>query len=190
MSNNNNKTKDLDDEFVELEWDYYENQMIHEEENEEKRKEFEESLIREDVVDYYLSVTNDDLDYKFGSYVTRMVGFEQKNSHHCYDLWKHTLKTVEGIKQDGLTEEQYKNLRIASFFHDIGKPDVAKFNEKTGQQVFYGHAVRSAEISDFLLGSFGYTQEVIDKIGFYIGHHDDFISYKSSIPEKRFPLKL
>lgn len=145
------------------------------------RKSFEESLLRDDVVEYYLSKTPAELEAELGQEVAKMVGFEQKNSHHCYDLWEHTLRTVEGIKSDGLTPEQFKKLRIAAFFHDIGKPDVAKFNEQTGQQVFYGHAMHSVDVASPILEKLGYNEQEIAQLGFYIGHHDDFISYKSKL---------
>lgn len=110
-----------------------------------------------------------------------MVGFAQNNSHHCYDLWEHILRTVEGIKPEGLTDEQFKKLRVAAFFHDIGKPDVATFNPKTGQQVFYGHAQHSVDVAKTVLEGLGYDQEEIEQLDFYIGHHDDFISYKTTL---------
>jgi len=143
------------------------------------RQLFEESLLREDVVEYYLSKTPEELEAELGPEVARMVGFEQKNSHHCYDLWEHTLRTVEGISPEGLTPEQFKKLRVAAFFHDIGKPDVSKFNEKTGQQVFYGHAMHSVDVAKTVLEQLGYSSDEIEQLSFYIGHHDDFISYKS-----------
>lgn len=147
------------------------------------RQLFEDSLIREDVAEYYLSKTPEELLESFGPEVARMVGFEQKNSHHCYDLWEHTLRTVEGIKSENLTPEQFKKLRVAAFFHDIGKPEVAQFNEKTGQQVFYGHATHSVDVAKPILSKLGYTEAEIEQLGFYIGHHDDFISYKSNLPQ-------
>lgn len=143
------------------------------------RESFEESLLRDDVVEYYLSKTPEELEAELGPEVARMVGFEQKNSHHCYDLWEHTLRTVEGISPEGLTPEQFKKLRVAAFFHDIGKPDVSKFNEKTGQQVFYGHAMHSVDVAKIVLEQLGYNSDEIEQLSFYIGHHDDFISYKS-----------
>lgn len=142
---------------------------------------FEESLIREDVVEYYLSKSPEELEASLGTEVARMVGFKQKNSHHCYDLWEHTLRTVEGIKSENLTPDQFKKLRVAAFFHDIGKPDVSQFNNKTGQQVFYGHAQHSVDVAESILSKLGYSQEEIEQLGFYIGHHDDFISYKSTL---------
>lgn len=154
-------------------------QEINTNETKNIRQSFEESLLRDDVVEYYLSKTPEELEAELGPEVARMVGFEQKNSHHCYDLWEHTLRTVEGISPEGLTPEQFKKLRVAAFFHDIGKPDVSKFNEKTGQQVFYGHAMHSVEVAKPVLEHLGYSSDEIEQLSFYIGHHDDFISYKS-----------
>ena len=85
------------------------------------RQKFEESLLRDDVVEYYLSKTPEELEAELGIEVSRMVGFEQKNMHHCYDLYGHTLHTVEAVDTTGLTEEQAKKLKVAAFFHDIGK---------------------------------------------------------------------
>lgn len=145
------------------------------------REKFEENLLREDVVesDFFKHIYESE--GAFGEDVLRMREFEQNNAHHCYDLWEHTLRTVEGIKKEGLTDEQFRRLRVAAFFHDIGKPDVATFNEKTGQQVFYGHATHSVDVARPILERMGYSAEEIEQIGFYIGHHDDFISYKSKL---------
>lgn len=146
------------------------------------RLEFEENLIKDDVVKFYLSKTTDELTNEICNEVGAMVGFEQKNSHHCYDLYEHTLRTIEGIKKDELTtSDWFTKLRVAAFFHDIAKPMVSSFNPKTGQQVFYGHAIKSAMVARTILESLGYDKEEIDVITFLIGHHDDFISYKTKL---------
>ena len=168
--------------FREMRKKYNDIQSIEEtEQSKNPRQQFEDSLMREDVVEYYLSKKTEELEQELGAQVARMVGFEQKNSHHCYDLWEHTLRTVEGIKPDGLTQEQFKKLRVAAFFHDIGKPEVASFNKNTGQQVFYGHAHHSVAVATPVLEKLGYSQEEIEQLGFYIAHHDDFISYKTKL---------
>ena len=149
------------------------------------RQQFEESLLREDVVEYYLSKTPEELEAELGTEVARMVGFEQKNMHHCYDLWGHTLHTVEAVDTTGLTEGQAKKLKVAAFFHDIGKPDVTGFNPKTEQQTFYNHAVHSVDIAKPILESLGYSESEINQISFFIGHHDDFINYKPSLNPKQ-----
>ena len=149
------------------------------------RQQFEESLLRDDIVEYYLSKTPEELEAELGTEVARMVGFEQKNMHHCYDLWGHTLHTVEAVDTTGLTEGQAKKLKVAAFFHDIGKPDVTGFNPKTEQQTFYNHAVHSVDIAKPILESLGYSESEINQIGFFIGHHDDFINYKPSLDPKQ-----
>lgn len=153
-------------------------------EQEDKRKIFENDLLRDDVVEYFSSKTTEELEKEYGPEVSRMVGYEQKNMHHCYDLWKHTLHTVESIDTTGLTEEQAKKLKVAAFFHDIGKPDVVGFNPRTKQQNFYNHAIHSVDIATPILTRLGYSEEEIAQIGFFIGHHDDFINYKNNLPQK------
>ncbi len=105
-----------------------------------------------------------------GEEVAQMVDYDQRNPHHCYDLFLHVLHTVQFVGSNSLTP-----LLIATFFHDIGKPYVAQ--EKQGRLVFYGHAQKSAEIARPLLHSLGYTRLQTDHICFYISHHDDFISW-------------
>ena len=143
--------------------------------------EFENQLVNPSVVEYFSGLTKEELENLVGSQVATMFKFKQNNSHHCYDLLMHSLKTVEGIKPEGLTEEQFKMLKVAAFFHDVAKPQVAKFNEKTKQQVFYGHSIKSAEVSAPILTQLGYSPEEISKLSFLIAHHDDFISYKSDL---------
>ena len=106
-----------------------------------------------------------------------MVGFDQRNPHHCYDLFIHSLHTVDGIENTSPVL-----LRVAAFFHDIGKPVVAK--KKQGYLVFYGHAQKSAEIVPVILKKMGYGSEEIKEICFYIKHHDDFISWV--LPEEEY----
>jgi tRNA nucleotidyltransferase (CCA-adding enzyme) len=106
-----------------------------------------------------------------------MVGYDQRNPHHCYDLFTHTLHTVAGIK-----ETVPVLLRVAAFFHDIGKPLVAM--EKQGRLVFYGHAQKSAEMASPILRKMGYNEDEIKEVCFYIKHHDDFISWV--LPEEDY----
>lgn len=74
-----------------------------------------------------------------------------------------------------MSKEAPISLRIAAFFHDIGKPYVAQ--EKQGRLVFYGHAAKSAEITIKILKNLGYSDQEVNRICFYIRHHDDFISW-------------
>ena len=72
-----------------------------------------------------------------------MVGFDQKNYHHCYDLWEHTLHAVEAVADD-------LGLRCAMLLHDIGKPCCFTTDE-SGIGHFYGHAAISEQMADAML---------------------------------------
>ncbi len=74
--------------------------------------------------------------------ITPMIGFDQKNIHHIYDVYTHTVTAVDNIENEPV-------LRMAAFFHDIGKPRC--FFEKDGQGHFYGHAQVGAEMTSHIL---------------------------------------
>lgn len=132
------------------------------------REAFEASL--EQPLQFWGGKSKSEVKALLGDEAAKMVGFNQNNPHHCYDLFFHTLHTVQFISSD-----YPASLRAAAFFHDIGKPCVAK--EKQGRLVFYGHAEKSAEIAASVLSELGCTHYEIKLICFFISHHDDFISW-------------
>lgn len=139
------------------------------------REQFEHSLINPLL--FWSLKTNDEVSVRIGEAAAVMVAFDQRNPHHSYDLFTHTLHTVAGIK-----ETAPALLRVAAFFHDIGKASVAM--EKQGRLVFYGHAQKSAEIALTILKEMGYSDAEVREICFYIKHHDDFISWV--LPEEEY----
>ena len=132
------------------------------------REAFEKSL--SNPLLYWSGKSKDEIKSLLGEDSSAMVAFDQRNPHHCYDLFMHSLHTVDALDKKAST-----NLRIAAFFHDIGKPQVAM--EKQGRLVFYGHAAKSAEIADPILEQIGYDPDERKVICFYIEHHDDFINW-------------
>ena len=132
------------------------------------RELFEESLIR--PLQYWRQRSKSEVKGLLGKEVAQMVNYDQRNPHHCYDLFIHTLYTVQFIGDSAPID-----LRVAAFFHDIGKPYVAQ--EKQERLVYYGHAEKSVEIARPLLGGLGYSISQVNRICFYIGRHDDFISW-------------
>lgn len=132
------------------------------------KEEFEKSLTA--PVQFWSDKPREAVCMLLGEDVANMVGFSQRNPHHCYDLFMHSLHTVAGI-----TETAPALLRVAAFFHDIGKLYVAE--EKQGRLVFYGHAQKSAKIAEPILNQLGYSAEEREEVCFYISHHDDFISW-------------
>ena len=70
--------------------------------------------------------------------IKSMIGFEQNNPYHCYDVWKHTLITINNV--DELI------LKLTMFFHDIGKINCYRIDTQ-GIGHFYGHADESTRIA-------------------------------------------
>lgn len=144
------------------------------------KSEFENSLLREDVVDYYLNMPREDIEYKFGNIILDMIGFNQNSPHHCYDLFEHTLRTVNDIPTGELSNEEIKLLKIAAFLHDVSKPNLR--TDLTVRERYIANEIESAKMARVFLQELGYRQEEIVRICFYIAHLEDFIYYKDEVP--------
>ena len=151
-------------------------------------KEFENDLLSQNITEKYLNMSREELEERFGSEFIKTVDFgNQNNNSHQYELFEHILRTVDSVDTNGLSEKDALKVKIAAFFHDIGKPNVAQLNEKTGQTQFIGHAKQSAEIAKDILGNIGYSEQEIAELSFLIQSHDDFIpiAKKEDITEER-----
>lgn len=93
-----------------------------------------------------------------------LIGFEQKNPHHDFDIWEHTLHAVSAAPKD-------KVLRLASLFHDIGKPS-SFFLDGDGIGHFYGHAVKSAELTDRIMRRLHFDNETRERVVLLVRMHD------------------
>ncbi len=93
-------------------------------------------------------------------------GFEQKNPHHIYDVWKHTIKALQKSNLD-------LEVRIALLLHDIGKPYC--YQEENGIRHFKGHAQKSAQMAQEILERLGYNAKELKEICYLIEHHDELI---------------
>ncbi len=71
------------------------------------------------------------------------MGFAQHSMHHAYDVFTHTAHVTEAVAPA-------LPLRWAALLHDIGKPATFTMDD-AGQGHFYGHADKSAELSDTIL---------------------------------------
>ncbi len=72
-----------------------------------------------------------------------MVGFDQRNRHHCYDVWEHTLHALAAVPGDLV-------LRCTMLLHDVGKPDSFTL-DPAGVGHFYGHPAVSRRLADEML---------------------------------------
>ncbi len=105
------------------------------------------------------------------------VGFDQKSIYHIYDVYMHTLHTVEETPPDPI-------LRLAAFFHDIGKPTV--FTEDTeGHRHFHGHPNVSADITDRVMQRLRFDNATREKVVKAVLRHDTPISPSEKIVRRR-----
>lgn len=109
------------------------------------------------------------------------VNFKQENRHHCYDVYTHTLKAVEKSSPDAV-------IRLALFFHDIAKPLVAHFDEK-GEQHYYGHPKKSAEITEKILTRLRFDNDTKNKVVTLVAFHDSPIMVNNAVSPDRKRLK-
>jgi len=72
-----------------------------------------------------------------------MVGFDQRNRHHCYDVWEHTLHALDAVPGDLV-------LRCTTLLHDVGKPSCFTV-DGAGVGHFYGHPAKGGELADGML---------------------------------------
>ena len=99
-----------------------------------------------------------------------MFGCAQ-NRHHKYDVWTHTMLTVDNCPQcDPI-------LRVAALFHDIGKPIVKNIDEATNDATFYQHEVIGAELTGEILYRLKFSNENKERITHLVRHH--YIRYQS-----------
>ncbi len=75
-----------------------------------------------------------------------MIGFDQQTHHHCYDVYEHTLRVLEGC------DASDEILRLSAYFHDIGKPQTLTVDQNGGH--FYGHAEVGAELTSAIFHRF------------------------------------
>ncbi len=86
-------------------------------------------------------------------------GIEQ-NQAHSYDVWEHLIRTVQHA-----ADKQYPlEIRIASLFHDIGKPATRRFSRETNQYTFYGHEVVGAKMTEKILRNLNFPVKTIENV--------------------------
>lgn len=102
-----------------------------------------------------------------------MYRFEQQNPWHIYDVLEHTLVVLENTPKNIY-------LRLAAFFHDIGKPEKF-FAGEDGKGHFYGHPEASALIFDKISSRLKMDKKTKKMVRDLIEKHDMTLSRK---PEK------
>ena len=92
-----------------------------------------------------------------------MIGFEQNNPYHIFDVWRHTVESITKIPADPV-------LRLTMLFHDIGKPEC--YTEVNSVGHFHGHQRVSSDIARDILRRLKYSNAVIDAVKKLVLYHD------------------
>ena len=93
-----------------------------------------------------------------------MVGFDQRNGHHCYDVWEHTLHAMEKVKPE-------PELRLTMLLHDIGKASM-RTTDANGVDHFKGHGPAGKEIAKKILRRLKFDNDTIAQVTHLIYWHD------------------
>lgn len=94
--------------------------------------------------------------------IKSMIGFNQNNPYHIYDVWEHTLAAI-------LLSPQDLEIRLAILFHDIGKPK--SYSCPTGIGHFYKHHLYSEEMAKDILKRMKYDNKTIDNVCKLVYNH-------------------
>ena len=99
--------------------------------------------------------------------------FDQKNKHHCYDVYRHITHSVGLIDSDPV-------LRLTMLFHDIAKPRVCT-EDKQGSRHFKGHQLVSADIAREVLSRLRFPTDTIETCVTLIIYHD--VRFSGNLPQ-------
>jgi poly(A) polymerase/tRNA nucleotidyltransferase (CCA-adding enzyme) len=88
-----------------------------------------------------------------------------QNKHHIYDCYEHYLRSLDFAARKGFN--QY--VRLASLFHDIGKPRTKK--GEGPDATFYGHEILGAKMTAQILNRLRFPKKEIEKIVKLVRYH-------------------
>lgn len=105
-----------------------------------------------------------------------MVGFQQNNPYHDFDVWTHTLNALICCDSYDLIT------KLAVFFHDIGKPHCYQDDGNLGVRHFKGHGQVSADMTDAIMRRLKFDNNTREKVIELVKYHDaTFVENKKSI---------
>lgn len=106
-----------------------------------------------------------------------MDGCLQNCPYHCYDVLRHTAYAVQAVRPESV-------LRLAAFFHDIGKP-ACRTTDEAGNDHFFGHAAYSAEIAEQCLMALRADTKTVQTVTTLVRYHDMPVEMPVEETEKR-----
>jgi len=93
------------------------------------------------------------------------VGFVQ-NRFHAWDVWRHTLRTVDAAPADPV-------VRLAALLHDVAKPRTAAPKEGApGEHTFYDHEHVGARLCAAMLQRLKLPKRDIERVALLVDEHN------------------
>lgn len=96
--------------------------------------------------------------------LTPCMGFDQKNFHHRYDVYTHSVVALDNTPP-------LLPVRLAALLHDVGKPSTFHPDEQ-GTGHFYGHPKVSAALADTALHRLRIPTQLREQVLVLIERHD------------------
>ncbi|MBQ8555103.1 MAG: tRNA nucleotidyltransferase [Clostridia bacterium] len=106
-----------------------------------------------------------------------MEGFEQHTPYHAFDVWEHTVQSVEKVPPTEV-------LRLTMLLHDSGKP-AAFTMDADGIGHAWGHQGISVNIARDILTGLKVDNATLERVLLLVKHHDDAFA-----PDRRAMLRL
>jgi tRNA nucleotidyltransferase (CCA-adding enzyme) len=86
-------------------------------------------------------------------------GVEQGGSHK-YDVWEHLLRSL----QYSADKKYPLEIRLASLFHDISKPETRRGGGKNKKWTFFGHEVIGSRVTKKILENLRFPTKTIEEV--------------------------
>ncbi|MFA5360774.1 MAG: HD domain-containing protein [Candidatus Paceibacterota bacterium] len=96
--------------------------------------------------------------------LTETIGVTQ-NKHHIYTVWEHLWRSLDYAAKKNYSLE----VKLASLFHDIGKPRVKQGEGKNA--TFYSHEWEGAKIAIKILNRLKFSKDISEKVIKLIRYH-------------------
>ena len=101
--------------------------------------------------------------------------FRQYGKKHGYDVWMHTVHTVNNIENDPI-------LRLTMLLHDTGKVATHEL-DANGNSTFKNHAAVGGVIAENILKRLKFSKDYIKTVSFLVSVHD------MEVPESKVEVK-
>jgi len=88
-----------------------------------------------------------------------------QNKHHIYECYEHNLRSLDFAAKKNFN----RYVRLAAFFHDIGKPRTKK--GEGPDATFYGHEIVGAKMTTQILNRLKFPKKEIEKITKLVRYH-------------------